>query len=67
MQAHCDVCGKDAAHVCMQCEQAIYCSEKCQSIDFPVHEKICQHVNEMDISNVAADIQLLSQNNIMIQ
>lgn len=41
MAHSCDVCKKNADFMCNTCQHSVYCSEKCQSIDFYQHEKIC--------------------------
>lgn len=40
--AECQMCGKKATKKCSKCKDATYCSERCQSADWKIHENICQ-------------------------
>lgn len=49
----CDVCGKEASHVCGHCKVAIYCGKECQQADRILHwTEECYHPNEMTDDHV---------------
>ncbi|KAH8798446.1 hypothetical protein DL96DRAFT_1639411 [Flagelloscypha sp. PMI_526] len=38
----CEICGKNAASKCLQCQIVRYCGAECQKLDWPNHRTLCR-------------------------
>ena len=52
----CDVCDQPAALICSKCQDAVYCSERCQSYNYEEHKTICKAIHEYSDDSLDEEI-----------
>lgn len=52
----CDVCDQPAALMCSKCQDAVYCSERCQSHNYEEHKTICKAIHEYSDDSLDEEI-----------
>ncbi|PVH86306.1 hypothetical protein DL98DRAFT_526836 [Cadophora sp. DSE1049] len=40
----CTICDKETANKCAKSKSAVYCSQECQKLDFPLHKLLCTKI-----------------------
>lgn len=51
----CLLCGKASTHLCGRCKSTRYCSQDCQSDDWPAHKLLCKTFSRFDLTARPSD------------